>query len=118
MEIEEAKLADAFSNAQKLCEGFMNDENCSEQHYSKATNLLDAIAKSVKSQAIFSPNEEFAEIKTENFKFLLLPFYLADVHGRFMKERKDSVKKSNVILQFYTRNTTRNSSSCCSTTTF
>lgn len=98
MEIEEAKLADAFSRAQKLCEGFMNDENCSEKHYSEAINLLDAIAKSVKSQGIFSPNEEFAEVRTENLKFLLLPFYLADVHGRSVKERKDSVKKSNVTL--------------------
>jgi len=98
MEIDQAQLTDSFRQAQKLCEGFFNDENCDEAHYTQALNLLNVITKSVKEQGIFSPNEEFAEIKTEHLKYVLIPFYLGDTHGRLMKDRKDSVKKSTVRL--------------------
>lgn len=96
MEIEQAALSDSFNKAQKLYENFEAGDNCDEEHYSQAITLLDAITKAVNAQSLFSPNEDLAEIKTENLKYLLIPFYLGNIHGRSMKERKDCVKKSNV----------------------
>lgn len=96
MEIEQAALSDSFNKAQKLYESFEAGDNCDEEHYSQAITLLDAITKAVKACALFSPNEDFAEIKTENLKYVLIPFYLGNVYSRSMKERKECVKKSNV----------------------
>jgi len=97
-ELENAKLSDLFSKCQKLYEDFLNYEKCDETHYSEAISLLNHVTSLVKAQSIFSPNEDFSEIKTEHLKYLLVPFYLGDIYGRSMDERKEKVKKSTVFL--------------------
>lgn len=96
MEIDQERLSNTFNKIQKICEGFENYENCDEDHYTEALNILNGITNTIKSLSMFSPNEEFSEIKTEHLKFCLVPFYFGDVYGRCMTNRKEKVLKSNV----------------------
>jgi hypothetical protein len=49
---------------------------------------LNQLKLKVYSDAIFSENEEFKEIKTEDLKFLLIPFYQAEQIQKFMENRE------------------------------
>ncbi len=97
-EIEQAKLSDQFAKVEKLYERFLKDQDCDEAHYTEAINLLNVVTNMVKMHGIFSPNEDFSEIKTEHLKYLLVPYYLGDIYGRSMADRKTKVTKSNVGL--------------------
>jgi len=61
-------------------------------------NSLSKIAKEVHSEGLFSKNEDFTEIKAEDIKYLLVPYYQADVIQKFM-ENRDS--KLDLALKFY-----------------
>lgn len=64
----------------------------------KALNSLAKIAKEVHSNGLFSANEEFSEIKVEDLKYLLVPYYQAEIIQKFM-ENRDS--KLDLALKFY-----------------
>ena len=67
-ELEDAKLSDQFSKVEKLCLDFSNDKNCDEPHFAEAITFLNAVTNLIKSRSIFSPNEDFSEIKAEHLK--------------------------------------------------
>ena len=96
-EFEQAKLSDQFSKVEKMYNDFLKDENCDEAHYTEAIKLLNIVTGVIKERGLFSPNEDFSEIQTGHLKYLLVPYYLGDIYGRSMDDRKDKVKKSNVI---------------------
>lgn len=52
------------------------------------------LENSIIQHGIFSPNESLKEIPTENLKYLLLPFYLADIFGRIQEDRKSNLDLS------------------------
>jgi hypothetical protein len=67
-EVEHAQLSDLFNRAERLCTGFSKDELCDETHYREAIACLMATKQLVVSHSLFSPNDDFTEIKTENLK--------------------------------------------------
>ena len=54
--------------------------------------------KEVHSNGLFSTNEDFAEVKTEDIKYLLVPYYQSEILQKFM-ENRDS--KLDLSLKFY-----------------
>lgn len=69
-----------------------------QEELKKILNSLSKIAKEVHSEGLFSKNEDFSEIKAEDIKYLLVPYYQADVIQKFM-ENRDS--KLDLALKFY-----------------
>jgi len=59
---------------------------------------LSLLFQDVARQQIFSSNEEFSEIKTEDIKFLLIPFYQAELIQKFSEGRPSKLK---LALKFY-----------------
>jgi hypothetical protein len=69
-----------------------------EEKWKQTFNNLNEVKKIVYSQGIFSENEDFKEIKTEDIKFLLIPFYQSELMQKF-KENKESNLK--FAIHFY-----------------
>ena len=61
-------------------------------------NLCSIIMKEVHSNGLFSTNEDFNEVKTEDIKYLLTPYYQSEILQKFM-ENRDS--KLDLSLKFY-----------------
>jgi hypothetical protein len=61
-------------------------------------NLCSKIMKEVYSNGLFSANEDFKEVKTEDIKYLLTPFYQSEILQKFI-ERRDSML--DLSLKFY-----------------
>jgi len=59
---------------------------------------LSTLFQEVARQQIFSVNEEFSDIKTEDIKFLLIPFYQAELIQKFTDSRGNKLK---LALKFY-----------------
>ncbi|KAM3133532.1 hypothetical protein pb186bvf_014374 [Paramecium bursaria] len=78
-----------------------------EQEGSDDQKLIDLIEKFQKAQQdiikekIFSPNEEFEEIQTENLRFLFLPFYvgLALTQIQFIDLRQKNLVSADYYIQ-------------------
>ena len=68
------------------------------ENLKKILNSLSKIAKSVHSNGLFSTNEDFNEVKPEDIKFLLIPFYQADIIQKFIDNRES---KLALALKFY-----------------
>ncbi|MDR3582130.1 MAG: hypothetical protein P4L67_02540 [Candidatus Pacebacteria bacterium] len=67
-ELEEAKMSDLYLKAEKFISNFAADEKCDEAHYKEAIALCNAVTIMIKADSIFSPNEDFSEIKPEHLK--------------------------------------------------
>jgi len=76
----------------------IEDEFDMTEEWKKLLNELNEVKLKVHAAGIFSENEEFKEIKTEDIKFLLIPFYQAEVIQKFMENRENIISHS---LQFY-----------------
>jgi immunoglobulin-binding protein 1 len=61
-------------------------------------NICSKIIKEVHSNGLFSTNEEFNEVKTEDIKYLLVPYYQSDILQKFMENRES---KLDLSLKFY-----------------
>jgi len=77
-------------------------ENCDydEEKVKKQLNNLNLIFKDVTRQSLFSPNESFDEIHSENLKFLLIPFYQGELIF-LLQDREKREKNLKLVLQFY-----------------
>lgn len=69
-----------------------------QEELKKLLNSLSKIAKEVHSEGLFSKNEDFSEIKAEDIKFLLVPYFQADLIQKFMDKRES---KLDLALKFY-----------------
>ena len=88
MSVDDAKaevpVSQKFDTAQALHESLQNGGLASsDPEYQKQvqTALLSfmAVNKSCSQQGTFSDNEELADIKTADLKFLITPYYIADL---------------------------------------
>ena len=61
-------------------------------------NDLNQIKIEVYKNGIFSDNEEFTEIKTEDLKYLLIPYYQSEIMNKFQENRESVL---NYCLIFY-----------------
>ena len=57
--------------------GYEDYINAEEKHYLNTLKGFDKLVDMIKSESIFSPNEEITEVPNENLKMLMLPFYEA-----------------------------------------
>lgn len=69
-----------------------------EDNWKQTFNNLNEVKKIVYSHGIFSENEEFKEIKTEDIKFLLIPFYQSELMQKFMENRESNLQ---FAIHFY-----------------
>ena len=80
------------------------EENPDNQikEWEECLDQLTILFKEVVRQQVFSKNEEFEELKTEDIKFLLIPFYQADMVQKFMEMLVMlSLSKSNLLCPVY-----------------
>jgi hypothetical protein len=68
------------------------------EEWKKRLDNLNSIKIRVHTSAIFSDNEEFKEIKTEDIKYLLISFYQAELIQKFMDNREMIL---NHAIKFY-----------------
>ena len=69
-----------------------------EEDWKKLLNELNDIKIKVYKEKIFSDNEEFKDIKTEDIKFMLVAFYQSELIQKFMVNRKNILE---FALKFY-----------------
>jgi hypothetical protein len=69
-----------------------------EENWKQTFNNLNDIKKLVYAQGVFSENEEFKDIKSEDIKFLLIPFYQSELMQKFMENRESNL---NYSIHFY-----------------
>ena len=69
-----------------------------EEDWKKLLNELNDIKVRIYKDKIFSDNEEFKDIKTEDIKFMLVAFYQSELIQKFMVNRKNILE---FALKFY-----------------
>ena len=69
-----------------------------EDDWKKLLNDLNDIKVKIYREKIFSDNEEFKDIKTEDIKFMLVAFYQSELIQKFMVNRKNILE---FALKFY-----------------
>ena len=69
-----------------------------EEDWKKLLNELNDIKLKIYKEKIFSDNEEFKDIKTEDIKFMLVAFYQSELIQKFMANRKNILE---FALKFY-----------------
>ena len=69
-----------------------------QEELKKVLNLCSILEKEVHSNGLFSSNEDFKEVKTEDLKYLLVPYYQSEILQKYM-ENRDS--KLDLSLKFY-----------------
>jgi hypothetical protein len=69
-----------------------------EDDWKKLLNELNDIKLKIYKEKIFSDNEEFKDIKTEDIKFMLVAFYQSELIQKFMVNRKNILE---FALKFY-----------------
>ena len=69
-----------------------------EEDWKKLLNELNDIKLKIYKAKIFSDNEEFKDIKTEDIKFMLVAFYQSELIQKFMANRKNILE---FALKFY-----------------
>jgi len=79
-------------------ENFEEDPSKKEDEWKSALDSLIQIQNEVKTEAIFSENETFNEIKPEDLKFLFILYFQGDLIQKFMDNRD---AKLELALKFY-----------------
>ena len=69
-----------------------------EEDWKKLLNELNDIKLKIYKEKIFSDNEEFKDVKTEDIKFMLVAFYQSEFIQKFMINRKNILQ---FALKFY-----------------
>lgn len=69
-----------------------------ENDWKAMLDNLNEIKKTVYKNKMFSDNEEFSDVKTEDIKYMLIAFYQAEVIQKFQANRKNLLKYA---LTFY-----------------
>lgn len=103
MESGELKLYELFDSAYKLFEDFDKRDDPSnspefQEDVRKCIKMLEDSTRLVSVVGMFSQNESYEEISTENLKYLLLPFLLAQVTLKLtnVQDRKNVVDVAKV----------------------
>jgi len=95
----EEELNFKMEKIRKEMEKYEDEGGSGKQENWKTTfNNLNEIKKLVYSQGVFSENEEFKDIKSEDIKFLLIPFYQSELMQKFMENRESNL---NYSIHFY-----------------
>ena len=87
------RLEDLRRKVEKL-----EDEYDKQEEWKVLLNDLNEVKIKVYAAGVFSENEEFKEIKTEDIKYLLISFYQAEVIQKFSENRENILSHA---LQFY-----------------
>lgn len=69
-----------------------------EDDWKKMLNELNDIKLHIYKEKLFSDNEEFKDVKTEDIKFMLVAFYQSEIIQKFMANRKNILE---FALKFY-----------------
>lgn len=69
-----------------------------EDDWKKMLNELNNIKIEIYKNKLFSDNEEFKDVKTEDIKFMLVAFYQSELIQKFMSNRKNVLE---FALKFY-----------------
>lgn len=94
----EKDLFDSFNSSMKKIHQIQDTLEFNQDTITREFDNLVNIMKSVKENNYFSPNEQFSEINTENLRFLLVPFYQAELLFLLRDNRDKNLK---IVLQFY-----------------
>jgi hypothetical protein len=76
----------------------LEDEFDKQEEWKELLNESNEVKVKVYAAGVFSENEEFKEIKTEDLKYLLISYYQAEVIQKFSENRENIL---NLALQFY-----------------
>ena len=87
-----------MEQVRKEMENYEEDPSKREDEWKKTLDSLIQINNDTKKDGVFADNEEFAEIKPEDIKYLLIPFYQGELIQRFMENRES---KLDLALRFY-----------------
>ena len=96
----EESLAKRIENVRRKIEeyGQKSYDKKYEDDWKKLLNELNDIKLKIYKEKIFSDNEEFKDIKTEDIKFMLVAFYQSELIQKFMVNRKNILE---FALKFY-----------------
>jgi hypothetical protein len=96
----EESLAKRIENVRRKIEeyGEKSYDKKYEDDWKKLLNELNDIKLKIYKEKIFSDNEEFKDIKTEDIKFMLVAFYQSELIQKFMVNRKNILE---FALKFY-----------------
>ncbi len=96
----EESLAKRIENVRRKIEDYSQKgyDKKYEEDWKKLLNELNDIKIRIYKEKIFSDNEEFKDIKTEDIKFMLVAFYQSELIQKFMANRKNILE---FALKFY-----------------
>jgi len=87
-----------MEDVRKKMESFEEDPSKKEDEWKKTLDSLINLNNDIKKDGTFAENESFNEIKPEDLKFLLIPYFQGELMQKFM-ENRDS--KLELALKFY-----------------
>lgn len=87
----ESTLSEKTERLRKLYCKFEENLDVDKKEYTDAFNLCIQLTDDIRKEGIFSKNEEFKEIPPENYKYLIVPFYHAEICLKFVENRKNVV---------------------------
>ena len=94
----EDEINHKMENIRKVMELYEEDPGTDQEEWKKYLNELNDLKVKIHSYGILSDNEDFHEMKAEDIKFLLIPFYQAALMNKFMENRESVL---SYCLHFY-----------------
>ncbi len=82
----------------KQVEYFEDNPDNQVEEWKTCLDEVAVLFKDVAKQQLFSENEEFSDIKPEDIKFLLIPFYQSELIQKFQDNRS---AKLTLAIKFY-----------------
>lgn len=95
MENTDSNLINCYKKVNLYIENLENDKKLILEQF----DILNEIMKEITRNNMFSGNEEFKEIPFENLKYLMIPFYQAELLILLQNENRE--KNLKLSLQFY-----------------
>ena len=83
----QSAIHEEFNKLERKCLGYEDYIDANEENYLQSLKDLRKLVVMIQTEGIFSDNEDLKEIDTDNLRFLLIPFYEADILCRIMDKR-------------------------------
>lgn len=86
-ETNSSELNSKMEQARRQMEDYENDPLKRDEEWKNTLDLLIQINNEVNKEGIFSENEQFSEIKAEDIKYLLIPYFEGEIIQKFSEHR-------------------------------
>ncbi|KAJ5074681.1 immunoglobulin-binding protein [Anaeramoeba ignava] len=93
-------LPSLFFSAEKMAQEIIDGPNDQKKSF-ECIKLFEEISVRIRRESLFSPNETVDDVQTGYLKYLLTPYYLAQLKQQIMANRYQMCKEAKILNQSF-----------------